>query len=101
MKLKSIITLALLFVLGFSIVHEYAFALYEDNHCSAMEYVHELSEGEAHDDACDVHFEYHQSFLLSPKVVIPNVEYATLTDSLYKKSYNFQIELNLFKPPIS
>jgi len=100
MKQRSII-LALLFVLGFSIFHEYTFALNDDNHCVAMEYVHEFSEGSSNGDECDVHFEYHQLFVLSPNVVIPNVEYTAFTNPLYKKPYNFQIKLNLLRPPNS
>lgn len=64
MNLKSIVILVLLFMMGFSIVHEYAFAFYDEDHCSAAEYVSELDAPGSHGDICDIHFEYHQAFLL-------------------------------------
>ena len=56
MKIKSLVTLALLFVLSFSIVHEYVFASFESNHSSVIEYVAELEVPSEHHDHCDIHF---------------------------------------------
>ncbi len=101
MKFKSITTLVLLFALGFSVVHEYAFAFYDKEHCSVTEYVHELSAPTSHGDICDIHFEYHQSFLLSKKTSVPVIEYLSLVQRTNNESYSFQIHTNLFKPPIA
>lgn len=100
MKLKSLITFSLLFVLSFSIVHEYIFAMFEDEHCSVGEYVCELEIPSDHGDLCDIHFEYHQSFLLSDITKIPNIEdYKSL--NLFKdKIYTFKTHRELFRPPI-
>ena len=65
MKLKSITALVLLLALSFSVVHEYSVVFYDKDHHDAAEYVLELSKPSAHGDICDIHFEYHQSFLLS------------------------------------
>lgn len=100
MKVKSLITLALLFVLGFSIVHEYVFALH-DEHVSAKEYVLELQAPQDHGDICDIHFEYHQSFLLFASTTLPILEKYTLKIKVDKESYNFKIQQNFLKPPIS
>jgi len=101
MKIKSLVTLALLFVLGFSIVHEFAFASYEHNHDSALEYVAELNAPANHGDICDTHFEYHQTFSLLEKVAFFQLKDSSLKIKTYKESYNFQINLNFLKPPIA
>jgi len=101
MKRQSITTLALLFALHFSVVHEYVFAFYDNTHCSVTEYVHELSAPTSHHDLCDIHFEYHQSFLLSQKTTVPEIEYLASTQKTGHESYSFQIHANLFKPPIA
>ncbi len=101
MKFKSITTLVLLFALGFSVVHEYAFSLHDKDHCSVTEYVHELSAPTSHGDICDIHFEYHQSFLLSKKTPVPVIEYLASVQRTHNESYSFQIHTSLFKPPIA
>ncbi len=100
MKVKSLITLALLFVLGFSIVHEYVFA-FHDEHVSAKEYLLELDVPQDHGDICDIHFEYHQSFLLFANTALPTIQSVILETKVDKESYNFKIQQNFLKPPIA
>jgi len=100
MKIKSFITLTLLFVLGFSIIHEYAFTFYDNEHCTVTEYVAELEAPSNHGDICDIHFEYHQAFVLSSNTILPKLQDKTLKIKIDKESYNFQTHLNFLKPPI-
>ncbi|NOR58814.1 MAG: hypothetical protein GQ474_09870 [Sulfurimonas sp.] len=101
MRLKSLTTLALLFVISFSIVHEYVYAAYDDDHCSAMEYVCEFDSPQSHEDLCDIHFEYHQSYLLSQNLVLPDVDFKSGLNKIDKETYNFKTNLEFYKPPIS
>jgi len=101
MKIKSLVTFALLFVLSFSIVHEYAFAYVESDHSSVTEYVSELEGSSEHKNLCDIHFEYHQSFLLSENATLSKLEHNSCKIATDKESYNFQIYLNFLKPPIA
>ncbi|WP_373001574.1 hypothetical protein [Sulfurimonas sp.] len=101
MRLRSLTTLALLFVISFSIVHEYVYAAYDDDHCSAIEYVSEFDKPSSHEDLCDIHFEYHQSYLLSQNTHLPDVDFKTTTNKIDKETYNFKTHLEFYKPPIS
>ncbi len=102
MKIKNIIVPILLFVLSFAIVHEYTFSLLEDEHCSVVEYVNEINgQSSHHGDTCDIHFEYHQAFLLSEAVRIPNIKYFKAPSSFNKETYTFKTKIDFFRPPIS
>ncbi len=102
MKIRSLVTLALLFVLSFSIVHEYVFALHEsEHHTTVTEYISELEVPPNHNDVHDIHFEYHQTYLLSEDTTLPNLEHNSLKIATVKESYHFQIYLNFLKPPIA
>ena len=70
MKLKSFTTFALLFVLSFSIMHGYIYNAHDDDHNSVIEYISEFDTPSSHDNLCDIHSEYHQSFLLSQILAI-------------------------------
>jgi len=102
MKKNKLISLALLFVLSFSIVHEFAFMYLDNDHCSTTEYVSELDTPSEHGDVCDVHYKFHQaSFFPTQTIVLPKVELKYTELALIKKSYYFNNPQELFKPPIS
>jgi hypothetical protein len=112
MKIKSFITFSLLFAISFSIVHEYAFAFYDDEHCDTTEYVKEFQGPVAHDidshessahedDICDTHFEYHQAFLLLPNATLFQDYDLRSNITLAKETYQFQTNQKFIKPPIS
>ena len=101
MKIKSLITLALLFVLGFSTVHEYVFAFYDSDTCTTTEYVQELDIPSDHGDICDIHFEYHQAYMFSSNNIFLQKINKTSELILEKKSYDFQTNLSFVKPPIA
>jgi len=101
MKTKKFVTLILLFALSFSVVHEYAFAFYDTNHCSTAEYIAELEVPQDHGDICDIHFEYHQSFLLTQDAQLPLYTLSSSQELFEHQNYNFQTQLEFFKPPIA
>lgn len=99
MKLKSIITFSILLALSFSILHEFAFAEFEEKHCSVSEFVSELDAPSNCGDICDIHFEYHQAYMFPPKkFYIQNVDRISKSIIL-KESYDFSINLDLIIPP--
>lgn len=111
-KIKPFIIFSLLFAMGFSIVHEYAFAFYDDEHCNTTEYVEEFQGPIAHDtnshelsahedDICDIHFEYHQAFLLLPDTTLLHNYDLRSNIALTKETYQFQTSLKFIKPPIA
>jgi hypothetical protein len=101
MRFKNLTTFALLFVLSFFIVHDYVYAAHSDEHCSATEYIVEFDTPQSHGDICDIHFEYHQSYLLSQKVILARIDYKIIPNKIDKESYNFKTHLKFYKPPIS
>ncbi|WP_373036208.1 hypothetical protein [Sulfurimonas sp.] len=101
MRFKSLITLTLLFVISFSIVHEYVYAAFDTYHTSVHEYVSEFDTPTSHEDLCDIHFEYHQSFLLSQNLVLPDIDFRSTANKTDKETYNFKTHLELYKPPVS
>ena len=100
MKIKSLVTFALLFVLGFSIVHEFAFANFDNNHCSTTEYIAELDNSQNHGDICDIHFKYHQAYLLSENFIVQNPHTNSLKIKIDKESYTLKTYSTFLKPPI-
>ena len=100
MKLKSLVTLSLLFVFSFSIVHEFAFAYFDNDHCSTTEYVAELDSPQNHGDICDIHFEYHQAYLLPENIIAQNQHTNTSKVQINKESYSFKVNSYFLKPPI-
>lgn len=101
MKIKSLITLSLLFVLGFSMVHEYVFAFQDDDPCTVSEYVSEIEAPSSHGDICDIHYEYHQAFLLPQVTTLPQSSDLSSNTILCNEIYQFQANLEFFRPPIS
>ena len=99
MKLKSIITLSILIALSFSIVHEFAFTAFDENQCSASEFVNELDAPTGADDICDIHYEYHQAYMFSPQnTSLANIDKIS-NPILIKESYKFTLNLDLIIPP--
>ncbi len=99
--MKIIIILALLFSFAFSMVHEYAFAFYDEDHCSVSEYVDEFDGPSEHDDICDTHFEYHHAFILPIQESYLQATKITTKPTSYKEEYKFLVDLNFIKPPIA
>ncbi len=99
--MRKIWTLLLLLSMSFSVVHAYAFSAIQDDHCSSVhEYVQELSTPIDHGDLCDIHFEYHVSYLLPEYFMLPTL--TGLTDTLPDVNERIAIDktTSLFRPPI-
>ena len=101
MKRKNLITLVLLFVMSLSILHEYTFAMVDENHCSVVEYVNEIAGPVDKGDICDIHYEYHLSYILPSKQKYPQTSTPDLKPTMKQESYNFALNLDFIKPPIS
>jgi len=100
MKLKSIITFSILIALSFSIVHEFAFAAFDENQCSVSEFVNELDAPTGADDICDIHYEYHQAYMF-PNENISIHKIDKLSElQIKKETYNQKITQDLIIPPL-
>lgn len=101
MKSKKTIIFSILFALTFSMVHEYAYAFYDDGHCDVEEYTHESISEDSHVDICDKHIQYHQAYVLPTQTFVYQKKDLNSELTLYKESYHFQITQDFFKPPIA
>jgi hypothetical protein len=97
--MKIIITLAILFSFAFSSVHEFAFAFYDNEHCSVSEYAQELESPSGHDDICDTHFEYHHATMFPQSSTKIQKIYLNNSPSIQKENYFFLTSIDLFRPP--
>lgn len=93
-------TLALLFSMSFSVVHEYVYAFYDKNQCSVSEYVHELQAPTSHGDACDGHFLYHVAYILPSQSLLQFSLPKDRSFSNLNETYISSIPSELYKPPI-
>ena len=101
MHSKKIWSLLLLFVMGFTVVHEYVYTTFDNDHCTTQEYISELSTSNDHGDLCDIHFEYHSSYILvaSTKLILPKkISSAIKSPNIL---YSFDSLMTLLKPPIT
>ena len=87
--------------LTFSIVHEYAFVVLDENQCSVSEFIHEFDAPTGSDDICDMHCEYHHAYILSQyDSMLSNI--TKISEKFpYKENYNFTLNLEFIIPPIS
>ena len=99
--MKILISLALLFSFAFSTVHEYVFTFYDTESCDITEYVNELNAPSNHGDICDIHFMYHQVFILTSYIPLPqNLSIDSKREHI-NESYTFKTTLKFTKPPIA
>ena len=91
----------LLISISFQVLHAFAFTEIEKNACTVEEYTQELSGPVNHDDVCDIHFEYHHSYIL-----VDNISFIDFT--ILKNSIQRTKEIltdsgisSLFRPPIN
>ncbi len=102
MKIKKFVILSLFLALSFSVLHDFAFALLDQDHCNTTEYVSETEMPTAHGDVCDVHYKFHQAiYLPAQAIILPKVEIEHLELALIDESYYFNNPLEFYKPPIS
>lgn len=98
---KKIVLSVLLFLMGFSLVHEYYFAAFDEGHSSVGEYIQELESPSDHKDLCDIHYEYHLSYILPQKNAVTYETSSSAALVFSHKRYDFEPKHNFFKPPIA
>jgi len=100
MKFKSIITFSILFVLSLSIVHEFTFTMLDENQCSVSDFVTELEKPIECGDICDIHFKYHQVYILSyQNTLVAKID--KISELLLKKEiYKQKTIQDLVIPPL-
>jgi len=108
--MNKLINLLLLVVMFFSIAHGVLLEDdYEANHCSIEEYVSEFSvplahdkshKYECHNNACEIHFMFHLSFLLPDIFSLSHMTEEEFTTSLQASINHYAYQDNTFRPPI-
>jgi len=102
MNFTKVCSFLLLIAMSFSLVHDLAFVVLDEEHCSVKEYVSELTipNAEANCDICNTHFEYHISYILPLNMsLLPKVyrDQTSFVNNILFASHN---SFNFFKPPI-
>jgi len=100
MKRKSLVTLVLLFVMSLSILHEYTFAMLDEEHCTFVEFAQEIAGPVDKGDICDIHFEYHLAYILPNTQNLLQASNIDTKPIILKESYKFTPNLDFIKPPI-
>ena len=67
---KNLLTLVLLFVMSFQVVHAFAIDILDTHKCQVSEYVEEFSQAvhlDKPNDICNIHANFHLAFLIPPR----------------------------------
>ena len=91
----------LLISISFQVLHAFAFTEIEKNACTVEEYTQELSEPVNYGDVCDIHFEYHQSYILIDNINV--IDFKILKNPIQrtKEIFTNNESSSLFRPPIN
>lgn len=101
MNSRRLCSILLLIAMGYSLVHDYAFLLHDDQH-SAQEYVSQFEAPSQNmaSDLHDTHYEYHLAYILPAKrdalASIKREKSHFLHNEIFLSWNNF----NFLKPPI-
>lgn len=103
MNSKKIWLFLLLFAISFSATHDYAFVVLEDNHCSVNSCISEIqnASNETADTLCEIHAEYHASYIFTEKSAYIAIIQKRDTLFKYNKMFLSLDYFNFFKPPIA
>jgi len=101
MKSKRLLIFILLFTIGFEILHAFTFAEIDTNSCTVQEYTEEFKQPTNKGDICDIHFEYHISYILPDS--INSITYIETKTPIQVTKQVFQTKntVSLFRPPIN
>jgi len=88
-------------MMSFSILHEYTFAMADDEHCTVIEFANEIAGPVDKGDICDIHYEYHMAYLLPSKQNLAQASNISTKPIIQKESYKFTPNLDFIKPPIA
>jgi hypothetical protein len=100
MKRNKLWSILLLISLSFSIFHGLAFANFDHEEHDVYTFIHEISEPSDHNDMCDFHAEFHNSYLLPQKKLLYSARLASNAIQTSPMHVAFDTTLNLLKPPI-
>jgi len=101
MNTKQLTTFFILIALSFSLVHEFAFTLYDEKKCNVSEYISELNAPVECGDICDIHYEYHQSYIATTYSLELNILSQKRELSLEHSHYKFTTIQKIVIPPIA
>ena len=102
MKNKKLLTLLLLVVMSFQVVHAYAFDILDTHACSVDEYVVEFSQPVNFDDPndiCNIHSEFHISFLIPEHIELAQTLFISQKPYALLKSYDYDAPQTFLIPP--
>lgn len=102
MKNKNILTLILLFVMSFQVVHAFAIDMLDTHECQVNEYVEEFTpsvEVDHSDDVCSICAAFHHSFIIPEYTFIKREILSRELPQAFIKSYNYNPTKNFLKPP--
>lgn len=102
MKNKNILTLVLLFVMSFQVVHAFAIDMLDTHQCQVSEYVDEFSPSGEHEydgDVCSIHAGFHHSFLIPQNLEL--IQRHRLQEQPYSHltSYEYDATKTFLIPP--
>ena len=101
---NRLLTLFLLFSIGFNVAHAYVIEVLDTHSCHVSEYVHEVNDTEntvVDDDICHLHHFFHIAFIL-PEIK-NELRHKGFTQKPYSntKTYESNSYNNFLKPPIN
>lgn len=100
---NRLLTLFLLFSIGFNIAHAYVIEVLDTDSCQVSEYVHEVNDTSdaATDDVCHLHHFFHIAFILPE--INNELRHKGFTQKPYSntKTYEYNSYNNFLKPPIN
>ena len=100
---QKLISVIVLFMMSFSVLHAYVIDAVDEDHCSISEYVQELDQCSEHEisaDICDIHHAFHTPFVLL-ETTTDSKKILVFTPLVFQvKTYNFQLNNTPIRPPI-
>ncbi len=103
MKKKKLLSLLVLFMMSFQVVHAYAIDMLDTHECEVDEYVVEFSQpisDHVSDDICNLHASFHIPFLLPQAILFPINTDSPESPQSFIKSYDYDAPKTFLIPPI-
>ena len=101
MKNKRVLTLVLLFLMSFQVVHAFAIEMLDTTECHISEYVGDAvhSTDADSDDICKLHAAFHHSFIVPDPVVLKRDLLLQERPQAVMSSYEYDATKNFLIPP--
>lgn len=101
MKNKNILTLVLLFVMSFQVVHAFAIEMLDTNECHISEYVSDsfhIVDVDS-DDICKLHAAFHHSFIVPEPTLLKREIFIKEAPQTLIATYDYDATKNFLIPP--